>query len=213
MKRMLYILTVISLVLSLASCGEMRYDEAEVLSQAEVLIMRSEQLNELYWGEGIPYENDISYANGYYFRANEPLLNLKYGGTTVDYLKRITRLVFSENYCESIFSGAFKGISDDDGIYAYARYYQKYSDAEMKEPECIMVYSHYVPFLTDEVEYLYDTLKVSHSDRERVYVNIDARVTRENKTQTETITVGLVLENGVYKIDTPTYLTYNETEN
>ena len=75
-----------------------------------------------------------------------------------------------------------------------------------------MVYSKYEPFLKDGVEYLYDTLKVLYSDSERIYVEIEALVTREEKTQTRTIKIGLVEENGEYKIDTPTYLTYFESE-
>ena len=211
MKKLISLLVILTLVLSLCACGEIKYDEARVKSDAERLIRESEILNEIYWGEGIGYIEDIEFSSGYYYIADDLSLK-KYGIKTIEDLKALTRKTLSEGYSQSVFEGSLVGVSDEGGVRVFARYYQKYSENDLKTPEYILVYSKYEPFLKDEVEYLYDTLKVLNSDSERVYVEIDALVTREEKTQTRTLKIGLVEENGEYKIDTPTYLTYFESE-
>lgn len=211
MKKLITLLVILTLVLSLCACGEIKYDEARVKADAERLIRESEILNEIYWGEGIGYIEDIEFSSGYYYIADDLSLK-KYGINTIEDLKALTRKTLSEGYSQSVFEGSLVGVSDEGGVRVFARYYQKYSENDLKTPEYILVYSKYEPFLKDEVEYLYDTLKVLNSDRERVYVEIDALVTREEKTQTRTLKIGLVEENGEYKIDTPTYLTYFESE-
>lgn len=211
MKKLISLLVILTLVLSLCACGEIKYDEARVKADAERLIRESEILNEIYWGEGIGYIEDIEFSSGYYYIADDLSLK-KYGIKTIEDLKALTRKTLSEGYSQSVFEGSLVGVSDEGGVRVFARYYQKYSEHDLNTPEYILVYSKYEPFLKDEVEYLYDTLKVLNSDRERVYVEIDALVTREEKTQTRTLKIGLVEENGEYKIDTPTYLTYFESE-
>ena len=211
MKKLISLLILLILALSFTACGEIEYDEARVKADAERLIKESAVLNEIYWGEGIGYIEDIEFSSGYYYIADDLSLK-KYGIETIEDLKTLTLKTLSAGYSQSVFEGSLVGVSDEGGIRVFARYYQKYSAADLKTPEHIMVYSKYEPFLKDGVEYLYDTLKVLYSDSERIYVEIEALVTREEKTQTRTIKIGLVEENGEYKIDTPTYLTYFESE-
>ena len=74
-----------------------------------------------------------------------------------------------------------------------------------------MVYSLTDPLLKDEVVYDYDSLKVINSKKETVYVNIDCTVTREDgKTQKKTLEIGLIEEANGWRLDTPTYATYNQ---
>ncbi len=192
----------------LSSCNR-SYDEEEIKNEALLLIASSISLNEIYWGRGIEYVEDTSSASGAYYPAN-PLSLARYGFGTIDGLRKLTRSVFSEKYCENIFSTRLSSITDESGIRVYARYYQKYSDADEKEPECIMVYKDADVFLIDEVEYLYETLKVKGSKKDTVYVELTVRVTRGEKVQERTIEVGLVEEENGWRISTPTYMVYNE---
>lgn len=214
MKKTVSLLTLVILLafcLNLTSCNR-KYDEMVVKEEAARLIAASVELNEIYWGKGIGYINDAAGSNGAYYEANFFDL-VKYEIRTVDDLKDKTRLVFSEGYCESIFQTAFSSVVDEEELQFYARYYQKYADEYNKEPITIMVYSLAKVLLTDEIEYHYDTLQVIGSKKETVYVQIEVSVTREDKTQRKVLKIGLVEENLGWRLDTPTYSSYNETEN
>jgi len=213
MKKIVSLIIVVALLCSLVSCKEKNreYDENEVKLAAESLIRKSAELNYIFWGEGIGYINDASYSVGYYYPADIFSL-LSYGIETIDDLKEKTRKVFSLSYSENIFSTVFSSLGDEDEIYGFARYYQKYSDAENKEPECIMVYSNALVLLKDEVSYDFDTLKVIGSKKQTVYVTLSVNVKRGENTQTRELKVGLVEEEGGWRIDTPTYMSYIEND-
>lgn len=213
MKRIVSLIIVFGLLCSLVSCKEKNreYDENEVKLAAESLIKKSAELNYIFWGEGIGYINDASYSVGYYYPADIFSL-LSYGIETIDDLKEKTKKVFSSSYSENIFSTVFSSLGDEDEIYGFARYYQKYSDAENKEPECIMVYSNALVLLKDEVSYDFDTLKVIGSKKQTVYVTLSVNVKRGENTQSRELKVGLVEEEGGWRIDTPTYMSYVEND-
>ena len=205
MKKLISLILCAVILFSLISCGEksIRYDEDEVLLAAESLIVKSGELNTLFWGEGIEYIEDDLYSNGYYYPANPLSLN-KYGVRTVEDMRNMAREVFSFQYCESIFSSVLTPSGADGIISGYSRYYQgSYT---------VMVYSLADVLLTDEVEYHLDTLKVVGSDEKTVYVTLKATVTRGELSQTRERKIGLVYENDTWKINTPTYMTFRETD-
>ncbi len=213
MKRILTLFIAFSLIfslsLSLSSCDR-EYDEAEVKAVAEVLVEKSLFLNDIYWGKGIPYTSSIS--SSLYCEADIIALS-ELGFYTVDELKKKTEEVFSKDYCRDIFSTSFSSIKDGEEIQFYARYYQKYEDEFQTVPICIMVYSRFENMLPDKVEYLYDTLTVTHSDGDVVYVKLQAKVTRdEEHVQTREMVIGLIEEENGWRIDTSTYLKYNDRQ-
>ncbi len=213
MKKIISILLLAALLCSFISCGDKnrKYDENEVKLAAEELIRSSAELNRIFWGEGIGYIDDASFSVGYYYPADMFSL-YNYGIETVEDLKKKTKKVFSEAYSQNIFSTVLSSLTDGDGIYAFARYYQKYSDAENKEPECIMVYSKAIVLLNDEVSYNFDTLEVVGSKKETVYVTLKVDVKRDEKIQTRELKVGLIEEENGWRIDTPTYISYVEND-
>jgi hypothetical protein len=200
MRRLLSAILVIATLLCLVSCGEKNreYDESEVLYAAERLIRRSKTLNGIYWGEGIRYYEDAAFSNGAYYPADpEHLLEL--GIETVDDLKELTRKTFSAEYSESIFRSKLSSMREDE-YFGYARYYQGI--------DRIMVYSDAVSFLDDEVNYLYETLAATGSKGETVFVKLSVEISDGVNTQTRELEVGLVEEEDGWKIDTPTYMSY-----
>ena len=213
MKRIVSLIIVFGLLCSLVSCKEKNreYDENEVKLAAESLIRKSADLNNIFWGEGIGYISDADYSFGYYYPADIFSLS-SYGIETIDDLKEKTKKVFSSSYSENIFSTVLSSLSDGEEIYGFARYYQKYSDAQNKEPECIMVYSKSIVLLKDEVSYNFDTLKVIGSKKQTVYVTLSVNVKRGEQTQTRDLRVGLVEEEAGWRIDTPTYMSYVEND-
>ena len=212
MRRRIFAILLLILTVFSVGCEKNReYDESEVILAAKTLIKNSAELNEIYWGKGIAHTGDISTSNGYYYEAD--VIDLKkYGIETVDGLIKKTGETFSKSYSENIFETKLSSVYDEEGIYSYARYYQKYSDAENKEPEAIMVYSKAINLLTDEVEYLYDTISCEGSKGETVYVKISVTVTRGDNSQEREITIGLIEEDVGWRIDTPTYISYDEQQ-
>ena len=202
MKRLLSVILILTVFASLISCGEKDrdYDEYEVKTAAETLIKKSKALNDVYWGRGIGYYEDNNYADGYYLPA-DPVSLYELGFETVDQLKEKTEKVFSKNYCDAIFDSSF--VTDADaGTAVRKRYYQGI--------DCIMVYSKAIAFLTDKVTYFYDTLEVTGSSGETVFVKIKVRVERGELSQEREIEIGLVEEEDGWRIDTPTYASYRQ---
>ena len=207
MKKIISLIILLAVIFSFCSCGVIEYDEQEVKKEAEELIKSSVILDEIFWGKGISYVEDLNYANGSYYMASDLDL-LKYGISTIRELEEWTLRTYSERYATSTLNSSLGTKNDGDFVYVLVRYYQKFNDAEQLEPECIMVNSRYEPLLTDELEYLYDTIQVISSDKEHIYITIDVNVTRGEKTQRKTLDISLVVEDGKYQIDTPTYTTY-----
>ncbi len=196
-------------LLSLSSCNR-SYDEDEVVEAAERLLKEAEMLNIIYYGSGIKYyESDDD--NGYYRKADLAHLE-ELGFSTIDELKVLTEMTFSDEYSALLYSTILSAISTDTGVAVAARYYQAY-DEETKEPTEIMVYSVFTPMLKDSITYDYGSLKVKGSKKEKVYVSVSATVTSsEGKSQNTEITITLVEEDDGWKIDNPTYANYNESK-
>ena len=205
MKKIISFAAVILLLFSLISCDEKEknreYNETEVKAAAELLIKESAPLNDVFWGAGIEYEEDFNYKNGFYYPAKTESVE-KLGISTLDGLKKKTEAVFSKGYCDSIYKTVFTSYGDEDDLLGYARYYQGI--------DRIMVYSKANVLLADKVEYHYGTLSVLGSEEKTVFVTISVTVTRGEKSQTQIIKVGLLEEESGWRIDTPTYLVYNE---
>ena len=214
MKKILSILCAAMLLFSLLSCDKEKnreYNEEEVLAAAKPLIEASVPLNEIYWGEGIGYIDDKNTADGSYYEAN--IVDLKeYGIKTIEDLKNKTRAVFSEEYSNVIFSTTLSSVSDSSGIQGLARYYQKYEDIERTKPYCIMVYSEAKALLTDEVEYLYDTMEVVGSVGAVVNVKLLVKVTRKGVSQNRELTVGLIEQADGWRINDSTYMVFREEQ-
>jgi hypothetical protein len=198
---------VIVSLLTLSSCNR-RYDEEEVVAAAQILLKDAEMLNNVYYGSGIEYY-DSDEEKGYYRKANDNHLE-KLGFSTIDELKTLTEKTYSAEYSSILYSTILSPMATDTSIIVPARYYQVY-DEESGEPTHIMVYSKFIPMMKDKIEYDYSTLKATGSKKEKVYVTVEATVTREDgKSQKTTVTITLVEEESGWKIDNPTYANYNE---
>lgn len=205
MKRIISLLILICVFsCCLISCDR-SYDENEVLCAARVLIEKSGPLNYIIWGGGIKY---IEGGDEGSYREADPEDLKKYGFETVEELKKQISEVYTAGYCESIFSTVFSSWGDEDGILGLARYIQEYSDRENTVPKRIMVYSNANVFIKDEIEYLFDTLKVIGSEKEVVYVEITVKVTRDGDAQMHTKKIALLEEENGWRIDSPTYMNY-----
>ena len=208
MKKIASLVLLTAILLLLVSCGAEKnrsYDEAEVKAAAENLIMKSERLNKIFWGEGIPYVEDdpLLPPQGQYCPA-DPLYTYKNGMLTVDDLIKEAESVFSSSYTVSIRTSILSSSVGNNGMTGYTRYYQDTDNMT------IMVYKKFKPLLTDSVEYFYSGIKVIGSEGEKVIVEIPIKVTRGDLSQERTIKVDLIEEKDGWRIDSPTYAAYRE---
>ena len=203
---LLVTVTIVSLF-TLSSCNR-KYDEEEIIEVSKTLLKDAEMLNIVYYGSGIEYFDDED-EKGYYRKANVNHLE-ELGFSTIDELKKLTDKTFSVGYSSELYSTILSSLATDISIVSPARYYQAY-DEETGAPTHIMVYSNFTPMLKDSIVYDYDSLRVEGSKKEKVYVKIDATVTKaDGKSQNTTVTVALVEEDDGWRIDNPTYANYNE---
>ncbi len=208
------LITALILALSITSCKEKvenrEYDAAEVSAAAKELIAKSELLDDIYFGDGIPADELVtSPGTGYYKPANIIWLEQN-GFSTIEELKKMTTDVYTTGRSEEIFASTLGGISGADGltIEIFSRYYQKYvNNIEGGEEECIMVNTKPKngPLFTAENMHLYDTLVVTESVGERVYVTIDVLVENENGTKTVNQTLALIEEANGWRLDSSTF--------
>lgn len=214
MRRIISLILLTSLILStmlIVSCGEKNreYDSATVLLEAEKLIKKTETLNEIFWGDGLNYIDDLNYSDGIYYMAN-PVDTKLLGFETVDELWAKTVEVYSYGYCKIISETVFDGLKSDTGVISYSRYYQKYSVLDPEEPECIMVNSQFYKSFYSDIEYMYDTIYDIGSEGEVIYIGIKARVSYEGKSQIKDLKIGIIEEADGFKIETPTFANYYE---
>ena len=209
MKKFLALILIIcTSLIFLASCGEenRKYNEQEVIEAAEKLIPKAKKLNDIFWGAGIRYTEDDNYKNGSYYPADYSHLDELGYGSLEDILLAMDK-VYSQKYAASIASGVFSSSIGGGGSVGLVRYYQ--------EKDLLMVYTEYKPFLNDEVEYLTDTLKVLGSKGERVQVEVSVKITdsETKEVQTREIKFYLIEEANGWRIDSPTYASYQKQTN
>jgi hypothetical protein len=76
-----------------------------------------------------------------------------------------------------------------------------------------MVYKDAKPMYENEVEYLFDTLKIVGAKGELIYVKVDILLTNtEGKQQTITAEIALLEENDGFRLDTYSFAKFNENK-
>ena len=137
-----------------------------------------------------------SEANGAYYRADSLSLE-RLGIQTVADIENLTYETYTSALSQTVISTKLNGgsLDEESTVMNYARYYQK-TNALDGSDECIMVYKLAEIYLTDETEYLYDTLRAVGSEGESVLIEVDVKVTNsEGKEQIQTLKFTLLEEN------------------
>jgi len=119
MKKFIKILSAGMAAAVLVSCGGgMKVDEEELRSALGELIEKSEELNVIYFGEGLPMTEDAEKLEEFYASFDTDVKSINYqpvdpecGYTNETELREATLEVFTENYSRYLFERAFSGIS------------------------------------------------------------------------------------------------------
>ena len=138
MKRILsFLLLTVIMTLSLASCGGSGLSEAEMSEIFRSLTEGSYALNEVYYGEGLPYREDEALmkqlpgvsADAKNFRVSYMPVAESAPFTSEAAIREETKKIFSDAMCEYLFALAFGGMttteSDTEETIAHARYIEK----------------------------------------------------------------------------------------
>jgi len=135
-KIIAFLLTLTLAASALISCGpKVEIDEVrEILND---LLPKAEELNVIYFGEGLPISSDRELVEEFYSSCVSDIEMINYhpvdpecGYTSEDDIRRATLEVFTEGYSEYLFERAFSGITAvmDQGKYnaIYAMYLMQY---------------------------------------------------------------------------------------
>lgn len=133
MKKLACLLACVSLVLSLTACGGSGLSDAEIRDTVETLVEQSYVLNDVYYGDGLPYEDDEDLVAALLGMSAGSEINVNYMPVSADApfaseeeIREATAAVFSPEMCEILYEIAFTGVStEDEEKVAFARYIQQ----------------------------------------------------------------------------------------
>lgn len=193
----------LAMLLSLVSCGAPALDEVQ--DTFKTLIEESYRINEIFFGEGLStYDRDEQAAAYAYLPDSYALyeiIDVEAGYLTVDNIKAAAEKVYSRDYLEGIYMMAFDGYADGEAV-TTARYLEmegyflRYA-AGAEDPFDILE--------GKQRRFLFDTMKIVRPSR-KDYVNlkIDSYLLG-HEDEILTITLRFVLQDGEWRLDSPTY--------
>ncbi len=205
MKKIVLLLLSLCLLCSFWGCKELPQDEM-LITRAKELLPKTDAFNTLFYIEGVPVDTSSYEENGYK-KADATQLSLL-GITKIEDAKNLMKGVWSQAHMERVSkSSLMASVIDGNTIASYVYCYDKYSKGGVFQG--IMVSVDGLPIQAGEVTYNYDTLRVLEKEEERATLEIDVVVkNKEGEEKTTTLDVVLVLENGVWLLDSNTAVVY-----
>lgn len=193
MKKIISVFLTLA-VLSACLCACSPHSNDDIAAAAKDLIEKSYEINEIYYGKGLPYTEDIiiGIATEYALVDSEAC-----GYSTIEDLKKAAAAVYSADYCEHLFKVAFEGLSTEElETVSFARYLEDfgYQLTILKEAAEKGL----------ELNRTYDlsTLTVEKCQRNTATVSVTSLV---DGVEDEVITITMVFEADGWRLNTPTY--------
>ena len=205
MKRIFLLLLTACLLCSFWGCKELPEDEL-LLSRAKELIPKTETFNRIFYIEGIPLEHTFQEENGYQ-KADMSYLAI-YGIEKIEDAQDMMGGVWSSAYIEPVKkSSLMTSVIEGNTIASYVYCYDRYTKGGVYTG--VMVNVEGLPIQAGEVTYHYDTLRVVEKEEEKAALELDVTVkNKDGETKNITLDVVLVLENGVWLLDSNTAVVY-----
>ena len=217
MKKLLSLtLALVCLFAAIPLAGCAKIDTTGLLGEAPALIEKSALVNEIFFGDGIPYDENGTPQGNFY--PADPAYLAEHSLKTTSDLRTLTESVFSQEYAAIILGSGIAGFPADVG-YVYPRYASSQAENLRDENETILV-SSTSEFLLNPIgksTYHYETLELVATTRHYALLSLsvttvsllpaDERVEGQDNTVTATVTMEIkfVKENGAWRIDSPTY--------
>ncbi len=194
-----------------AACSRPKHTPDELRPVLAELLPRSAEINEIYFGEGLPTTRDVDAVRAFYETFDTDVRSISYtpvdpacGYETVDDIKAATLEVFTPEYAAFLFDRAFNGISDlfDEGL-----------ETEHRTTAVYAMYIEESGYLTKRVNLSEDAIPLG-----RTYDLDSLAVIRENESGVEVrlasfldgapsvdVNIWLVETADGWRLDSPTY--------
>ena len=198
------------ILLTLTSCGGGVHTEEEIRTVLDELLPKSFELNEIYFGEGLPMSNDKAMVEQFYGMFDSDVEAINYhpvdvscGYTTETDIREATLEVFTADYAEYLFGRAFSGIS------------ATFNEGEEQEYTSTAVYAMYIEqdgILTVRINLdeeaiplgrTYDLDGMELTENEENFVI--AKIPTEMDGRALDVELRLVLTPEGWRLDSPTY--------
>ncbi|MBQ8398135.1 MAG: hypothetical protein IJX53_08085 [Clostridia bacterium] len=201
MKKLLAILTLV-LILTVSTACSSPPDAAEIRPAAEALIEASYEINNIFFGEGLPaIERDSEFAieNHVYYMDEEG--NYDYIAEdcpyqTTDQIKAAAEQVYSADYLASLYETMFVGVADEHAGMLYARYLD--TDEGLKKSNI------HESMIAAKRVYDYDSMTIVKPSNSK-FVNVEFDTHLEGESEIMRVRLTLVKEESGWRLDSPTY--------
>ena len=202
MKKVIALVLLVLMILpAFSSCGKEKMTEEQVIEIVGPLIQKSYEINDIFFGEGLPYVKDedggaeeeqigvlppVKYI---------PVISDKYNSESS--LREAALEVYTESYMESVFEIVFSGLSDEEGnLVQYARYLESFAD-NLKIRSGVEEES-----IVSGRKYDVTTLKITAQADNYVFFTLDSFIDGE---PAGTIELSIKDEGAGWRLDSPTY--------
>lgn len=198
------------ILLTLTSCGGGVHSEEEIRTVLDELLPKSFELNEIYFGEGLPMSNDKAMVEKFYGMFDSDVEAINYhpvdvscGYTTETDIREATLEVFTADYAEYLFGRAFSGIS------------ATFNEGEEQEYTSTAVYAMYIEqdgILTVRINLDEEAIPLGRTydlDGMELTENAEnfviAKISTEMDGRALDVELRLVLTPDGWRLDSPTY--------
>lgn len=176
---------------ALVSCAE-KMTDAEAQSILADLVPRSQELNEVFWGDSLPLADPdaeplLSVTGGQYYPVAD---DAKY--RSIAQLKEAASKIFTQDYLQTVYSMAFEGIGSDEN-----RVYPRFSEDKDGVLTMNIVYDTY------EFKTVINPETAKIIERGVGYIKCSVEGTHDGKETA--IDIILRLQDDIWLLDSPTY--------
>ena len=192
-------LVMLCILSALPACSKSQPPRLEdIYDEAVELIEKSFAINDLVFGYGLPvWHIGSEYAQMLYVYDKTPIFEnvTEYATiTTLTQMKQRMEAVYSSAYLESLYGSLFDGYAYEEGSMP-----AQYNEDSTR----LYQWKNYKPLVTKQRIYDYASMRVVGGDARTAVLEIDSHL--ENEETTLVVELILVLENGQWRLDTPTY--------
>lgn len=186
-------------------CG--KPDEGEFIATVEELLVLSDKVNALCFGEGLVPDEE-GYSSGAYREATKESLTLFGVNSTAD-IRALTRAVYSVVTAEWIESVVFSAVYEGGTVISYSRYYDTVVSEKEGDRAALMVKKDYDPLLSGRATY--GNIRVVSLKSRRAEILVDVTVTKDGESRREKdVSLKLRNEEDGWRFDEATYFNYEQ---
>ena len=186
------------------------YVESEVIGAAEELLLDSNKINSILWGVGLPTsQSEDAIKNGSYTQIDEEAANALLIFCVED-IRALCRSVYTKDICQMAERTVFSPVKDsENNIISLVRYYDYTPKDEQTQESVLMINNKSTVYFKRDVTYHTETIKVVDVEGEIIHLCVEVTVyNEEDQSQKRTLSFSLIEEEGLWRLASPTYMTY-----